>query len=187
MTELPRAPNRLSHASVTRWPLLSWRPFRALVPLLAAVALAACQQGIEAGRTVEAPGVPVALVGVEGAPESLQAQVDSAVLTQASARRIEFVSASEHPRYRLRGYLTAYPTENGETALAFVWDVFDEAQKRAQRVSTTTTARGQGGDPWTQIGESQIAKATSQSMNQVALFLAGASRVPGVALALGPE
>lgn len=159
-----------------------------------AITLAACQQGIEAaGRKVDAPGVPVALVGVEGAPAALQAEVDSQVMTQASARRIELVSGAEQPRYRLRGYLTAYPADNGETALAFVWDVFDSSKQRAQRVTTTTMARGGGGgDPWAQIGELQIEKATSQSMNQVAAFLAGSSSsvnapgssAPGPALAL---
>ena len=153
---------------------------RNLLLLSASMALSACQQGIEAaGRKVDAPGVPVALVGVEGAPAALQAEVDNQVVTQASARRIELVSGAEQPRYRLRGYLTAYPTENGETALAFVWDVFDSAKQRAQRVSTTTLAKGSGADPWAQIGESQIEKATSQSMNQVAAFLAGSSTASG--------
>src|SRR6478735_3869097 len=100
---------------------LSPRFAHAATAALACLGLAACQQGIEAaGRKVDAPGVPVALVGVEGAPAALQADVDNQVATQASARRIELVSGAEQPRYRLRGYLTAYPTDNGETALAFV-------------------------------------------------------------------
>ncbi|MFO1147296.1 MAG: hypothetical protein U1E62_02885 [Alsobacter sp.] len=165
---MPELPRRLDR----RRP----RPWLPVILGACALLLAACQQGMEAaGRKVDAPGVPVALVGVEGAPEALQAQVNSAVVAQASARRIELVGAeAAEPRYRLKGYLTAYSTENGETALAFVWDVFDASKKRAQRVSTTTLAKGQNADPWSQIGESQIEKATSQSMNQVAAFLAGA-------------
>jgi hypothetical protein len=152
------------------------RHFRA--PAMRAVAVAAvslwasgCQQGMDSAA-VDAPGVPVAVETIEGAPEALQAKVNAEVATQASARRIDLVSGESAPRYRLKGYLTAYPTENGETALAFVWDVFDSSKKRAQRVSTTTMARGQSTDPWQQIGETQIAKAASQSMNQVASFLA---------------
>jgi hypothetical protein len=164
MPELPGRPAR-------RLP----RPILPVLLGLGALGLAACQQGLEAaGPKVDAPGVPVALEGVEGAPEALQAQVNNAVVTQASARRIELVGAGAgEPRYRLKGYLTAYSTENGETALAFVWDVFDSSKKRAQRVSTTTLAKGQNANPWAQIGESQIEKATAQSMNQVAAFLAG--------------
>lgn len=187
MSLLTRAPGRLPLPVAAMHWLIGPRMTRLAVLALAVIPLAACQQGIEAaGRTVDAPGVPVALVGIEGAPEAVQAQVTNEVVAQASARRIELVSGAEHPRYRLRGYLTAYPTENGETALAFVWDVFDETQKRAQRVSTTTTARGQAGDPWSQIGDSQIAKATAQSMNQVAAFLARSGPVAG-AMALSEQ
>jgi hypothetical protein len=187
MTELPRAHDRRPFPPAwTVSPMPDWLrgPLGA-----AAVALcvAACQPALEgSSQTVNAPGVPVALVGVEGAPEALQAQVDREVLTQATARRIELVSGTEHPRYRLRGYLTAYPTEDGDTALAFVWDVFDQARMRAQRVSTTTTTRGQDSDPWARIGETQITKATAQSMSQVASFLANAGPGPG-AMALSEQ
>jgi hypothetical protein len=172
----PKAEAHRTDVPPGRLPTLIAKALSASVGVLGCLALAACQQGIEAaGRKVDAPGVPVALVGVEGAPAALQAEVDNQVATQASARRIELVSGAEQPRYRLRGYLTAYPTENGETALAFVWDVFDSSKQRAQRVTTTTVAKGGGGDPWSQIGETQIEKATSQSMNEVAAFLAGST------------
>jgi hypothetical protein len=137
-----------------------------------ALALVACQQGFEAAKTVEAPGVPVALDTLEGAPDAVLGQVSAEVSSQANARRIELVSEGSKPRYRLRAYLTAYSTADGETALAFVWDVFDASNKRAQRVSTTTLAKGQSAVPWQQIGEKQIAMATAQSMNDVAAFLA---------------
>jgi hypothetical protein len=143
--------------------------------------VAGCQPGMVEGAAVSAPGVPVAVETIEGAPEALQARVNAEVATQASARRIELVSGESAPRYRLKGYLTAYPTENGETALAFVWDVFDSSKKRAQRVSTTTLARGQSTDPWQQIGETQISKAASQSMNEVASFLAASGSPAGAA------
>jgi hypothetical protein len=136
------------------------------------LALAACQQGIETAGKVDAPGVPVAFDTIEGAPDAVLSKVSAEVSSQATARRIELVSGESQPRYRLKGYLTAYSTEDGETALAFVWDVFDSSKKRAQRVSTTTLAKGQSTDPWDQIGEKQIATAASQSMNDVAAFLA---------------
>lgn len=161
------------------------RYFRIAAVATASIWVAGCQQAME-GAAVSAPGVPVAVETIEGAPDALQARVSAAVATQASARRIELVSGESAPRYRLKGYLTAYPTDNGETALAFVWDVFDSSKKRAQRVSTTTLARGQSQDPWQQIGETQIAKAASQSMNEVASFLA-ASGTPTESSDVGPR
>lgn len=158
-----------------------------------ALMLAACQQGLE-GKAMSAAGVPVAVETIEGAPAGLQDKVNAEVASQASARRIEIVSGEAQPRYRLKGYLTAYSTGDGETALAIVWDVFDSSRKRAQRVSTTTLAKGQADDPWSKIGETQISKATAQSMNDVAAFLAGtggaagASRVAGgTALGYTPD
>lgn len=151
-------------------------PFRrglaCLVGLCGALSVAACQPGLDAAAAIEAPGVPVAVDTLEGAPEPVLSKVTAEVNSEASKRRIELVSAEGQPRYRLKGYLTAYSTADGETALAFVWDVFDESKKRAQRVSTTTVAKGQSSDPWSQIGETQIATATSKSMNEVASFLA---------------
>jgi hypothetical protein len=149
-----------------------FRTFGIVAVSLGGLALAACQQGFESAGKVDAPGVPVAFDTIEGAPDAVLSKVSAEVSSQATARRIELVSGESQPRYRLKGYLTAYSTEDGETALAFVWDVFDASKKRAQRVSTTTIAKGQSSDPWEQIGEKQIANAASQSMNDVAAFLA---------------
>lgn len=151
----------------------------------AALLLSACQQGFQTASAVQAPGVPVAFDTLEGAPEPVLSKVTAEVNSQASARRIEIVSSEEQPRYRLKGYLTAYPSEDGETTLAFVWDVFDSSKKRAQRVSTTTVAKGQSSDPWSQIGETQIAKAASDSMNEVASFLAAGQNQGGTTAVAG--
>ncbi|GGH28671.1 hypothetical protein GCM10007036_38030 [Alsobacter metallidurans] len=157
---------------------LGWAAAAAL-----ACSLAGCQATDGPTARYEAPGVPVALDTLEGAPEAVKTRVSAEISTQATARRIELVDSQAQPRYRLKGYLTAYPTETGDTTLAVVWDVFDAANKRQQRVTTTTVAKGQGDDPWSRIGETQIAKATSQSMNQVAAFLAGQTPGAGPATA----
>lgn len=157
----------------------SRRVMAAALAGLSALALGACQQ--LDGPAASAAGVPVAVETIEGAPAALQDKVNAEVASQASARRIEIVSGETQPRYRLKGYLTAYSTDTGETALAIVWDVFDSSKKRAQRVSTTTLAKGQAEDPWSKIGESQISRATAQSMNDVAAFLAGSAGGGGAA------
>ena len=40
---------------------------------------------------------------IEGAPEALKGTVNSEVMTQASARRIDLVSTANAPRYTLKG------------------------------------------------------------------------------------
>jgi hypothetical protein len=146
--------------------------------LAAGLGLAACQDGTVTQMTssvprVIAPGIPVAVETIEGAPDAIQAKVQEQVVTEASARRIDLVAGGADPRYRLRGYVSASSTDDGNTTLALVWDVYDASKRRAQRVSTSTIAKGQAGDPWSLIGPSQIALAASDSMNEIAAFLAG--------------
>ena len=143
----------------------------ALVAALAA-GLAACQTA--GGGSVSGAGVPVAVETLEGAPEGLSARVQQAVTAQAGARNIEVVAPSSDPRFRLRGYLTAYANDDG-TALTFVWDVFDSSRKRAQRVTTITqTSRRAGEEPWAAISDADINNAAGKSMDGVAAFLAAA-------------
>lgn len=140
--------------------------------LALAAGLAACQT--DGGPPVSGAGVPVAIEALEGAPADLSGRVQQAVITQASARSIDVVPRESDPRFRLKGYLTAYAVDDG-TNLTFVWDVFDASRKRAQRVSVTTHSSRRGGDqPWAAISDADISKAASQSMNGVAAFLAAA-------------
>ena len=51
----------------------------------------------------------------------------------ATDRKVELVGASADARYRVRGYLST-ETEDGETKVAYVWDVFDSQKRRAKRL-----------------------------------------------------
>ena len=52
------------------------------------------------------------------------------------------------------------------------WDVYDESKKRAQRVQGESLGRrGGGGDPWSSIDQTIVAKAASDSMDAIASFL----------------
>ena len=68
--------------------------------------------------------------------------------------------------------------EDGQTALAFVWDVYDSTKQRAQRVQGESIGKRSGGsDPWAGIDQTIVAKAASDSMDAIAGFLVTA---PGV-------
>lgn len=143
--------------------------------LLAALAtgLAACQTG-GPGGSVHGGGVPIAVETLDGAPAAMSVRVQQAVTQQASARSIDVVPPESDPRFRLRGYLTAYANDEG-TALTFVWDVFDSSRKRAQRVTATAQSSRRGGDePWAAISDADINNAAAKSMDGVAAFLAAA-------------
>lgn len=138
-----------------------------------ALALAGCQETTTAARPrVDAPGVPVSVQSISGAPDQVTTNFASLLGEAAAERKMEIVAGNAPARFRVRGYLTAQPTEDGQTALAFVWDVYDESKKRAQRVQGESLGRRSGGgDPWSGIDQTIVAKAASDSMDAIASFL----------------
>jgi hypothetical protein len=97
---------------------------------------------------------------------------------------MEIVPGDKPARFRVKGYLTAQPTEDGQTALAFVWDVYDSTRQRAQRVQGESIGRRSGGsDPWAGIDRTVVAKAASDSMDAIAGFLV---TTPAAEAALAP-
>jgi hypothetical protein len=145
----------------------------ALAPALALV-LAGCQETTTTASRprVDAPGVPVSVQSISGAPEAVTASFAGLLGEAAAERKMEIVAGDKPARFRIRGYLTAQPTEDGQTALAFVWDVYDESKKRAQRVQGESLGRrGSGSDPWAGIDQTIVAKAASESMDAIASFL----------------
>lgn len=145
----------------------------ALGPVVA-LALAGCQETTTtaARPRVDAPGVPVSVQSISGAPDQVTTRFASMLGEAAAERKMEIVASNAPARFRVRGYLTAHPTEDGQTSLAFVWDVYDEAKKRAQRVQGESLGkRGGAEDPWSGIDQTIVAKAASDSMDAIATFL----------------
>lgn len=138
-----------------------------------ALALAGCQETTTAARPrVDAPGIPVSVQSISGAPEAVTTNFASLLGEAAAERRMEIVPGDKPARFRMRGYLTAQPTEDGQTALAFVWDVYDSAKQRAQRVQGESIGRaGNGSDPWSGVDRTVVAKAAAESMDAIASFL----------------
>lgn len=139
-----------------------------------ALALAGCQETTQtaARPRVDAPGIPVSVQSISGAPDDVTTNFAGLLNEAAAERRMEIVPGDKPARFRVKGYLTAQPTEDGQTALAFVWDVYDASQQRAQRVQGESLGkRGGGSDPWAGIDRTVVAKAASDSMDAIASFL----------------
>ena len=145
-----------------------------------ALALAGCQgtTTTAARPRVDAPGVPVSVQSISGAPDQVTTHFAGLLGEAAAERKMEIVPGNKPARFRVKGYLTAQPTEDGQTALAFVWDVYDSTKQRAQRVQGESIGKRSGGsDPWAGIDQTIVAKAASDSMDAIAGFLVTA---PGV-------
>src|SRR3712207_1191704 len=94
------------------------------------LALGACQNSLSGSPE----GVPVALESIDGAPAPVRTALAGELASAASERRVELVGSSAEARYRVRGYLST-ETADGETKVAYVWDVFDAQNRRAKRLA----------------------------------------------------
>lgn len=143
--------------------------------------LAACQDsGLDLSaksgrRVVVGPSVPVAIESIEGTPQEVAPRFSAAMAAEAQAREVSFVDADQAPRFRLRGYLTAAPGDGG-TVVSFVWDLFDQGQKRAQRVAGSEIIKRTAAESWSAVDDPALKRVASRSMDAIAEFLVGVAR-----------
>jgi hypothetical protein len=142
-----------------------------------AAALAGCNETVSdfnpsAQPRARAPGVPVALVSLEGGPETVVSRLSLAISQQAARREIVIVGPDGNPRYQVRGYISAH-AEGAEGELSWAFDIFDAQRKRARRVSGQEKIRG-GGDPWAAVTDGHLAAVAFKASDDLAEFLAAA-------------
>jgi hypothetical protein len=143
----------------------------------AAGLLAACNETIadfnpSAPPRARAPGVPVALVSLEGAPEDVISRLSLAISQQAARRDITIVGIDGKPRYQVRGYVSAH-LDGAEGELGWAFDIFDAQKRRARRVSGQEKIKG-GGDPWAAVTDAHLSAVAFKSLDDIAEFLASA-------------
>jgi hypothetical protein len=136
-----------------------------------------------AAPRARAPGVPVALVSIAGAPETVITRVSTAIARQAQRRDILIVGIDGQPRYQVRGYLSAHPSAEGGSEFSWVFDLFDAQKRRAQRVAGRLPIRGAGGDNWVAVTETDIERMAFNALDEIASFLADAPPAAPVAAA----
>lgn len=168
-------------------PILKLLSVACVGPLL----LGACQDmGMEASVPSRmAPGVPIAVETLEGAPAEVQTAFTTALNKAAADHQVSVVDDARSARFRLKGYLTAYAADDGNTALSYVWDVFDGANRRAQRVTGVEEVAGTPADPWSRVDDRTLQRIAAKSMDGIADFLAnaGTAAPPVVAAKLSPR
>jgi len=152
---------------------------RAPAPEAAATALFVRRPGVSLA------GASVAFVSVEGPPAAVSAEFLQSLARAAAAQDIVVVEP-RNARYLVRGYLSAYATEDG-AAVEFVWDVFNKDRQRAQRVSDILDVRGAGGDPWRIAGETGLGSVAAKSADDLAAFLSNTPEAVEAPAALAAE
>ena len=128
-------------------------------------------------QQVQAPNIPVMLVSIDGAPDSKILQLNNIISTEAKQRNIILVAENAQPRFKIKGYISAYGIQGG-TALSWVWDVYDTRLQRAQRIDGSTIVKKADVDPWSTIDDTTLKTAASASMNDITVYLASAKIEP---------
>jgi hypothetical protein len=160
--------------------MLRTRPTRRYVlglsALGAAFALSACNDTSNdfnptAPPRARAPaGVPVSLVSLSGAPETVTSRLSFALSTQAARRDITIVGIDGKPRYQVRGYLAAHALSNGRAEVSWAFDIYDSQRRRAKRFAGEEPMNG--GQDWSAVTDQQLQAIAFKALDEIAAFLA---------------
>jgi hypothetical protein len=150
----------------------------ALARRLAAITLTAALGACQGTLSASPEGIPVALESIDGAPAPIRTALAEELATAATHRKVDLVGASAEARYRVRGYLST-ATEDGETKVAYVWDVFDSQKRRAKRLEGSSPAPVAS---ISSLDKQALATLAQASMGEIAEFLsASKSETPAAA------
>ena len=127
-------------------------PVVAAALLVVTCALGGCAGGGAAsGSYAMAPGggsgATVAFESIDGPPQAVFDRMVNVLDTESKLRNLQIVSREGGASYRVRSYLSAQVVR-GKTVIAWVWDVYDNNQQRALRLSGTEPAAKVGRDAW---------------------------------------
>ena len=117
-----------------------------------------------------APGIPVAVLALDGAPSEITSKLAGELSGAARQREVTIVGAGGKPQFQITGALSAYPASGG-TAIAWTFDIFDASKRRAQRISGVETVKGSPADPWSALDQPTLQRIAGRSMEDIATFL----------------
>src|SRR5579864_8870121 len=121
------------------------------VLLTMAIGLGGCAGGAASNSFAMASnptGPTIAFESIDGPPPQVFERMVSMLESESRLRSLSIVSREGTAAYRVRSYLAA-EVRQGRTTIAWVWDVYDQNQQRALRLSGEEPAGKAGRDPWT--------------------------------------
>ena len=123
------------------------------------------------GRVRAQPrGATVAFDSLDGLPPGQFQQLVQNLNDEAQSRRLAVISREQPSAYRVRGYLAAKVTKH-QTIVSWVWDVFDQDEHRALRISGEENAKIRHSDAWAAADDAMLHRIAHISMDQLAAFL----------------
>ena len=139
-------------------------------------------------------GPTVAFESIDGPPPQVFDRMVSVLDSESKLRNLSIVSREGGASYRVRSYLSAQVVR-GKTVIAWVWDVYDNNQQRALRLSGEEAAGKAGRDAWAAADDLVLRKIAQAGLSGLTGMINGtpdaapapapASRGPAVASADG--
>ena len=149
-----------------------------LLAAACALALAGCNPDSQAVTAAQPRGATVAFDSVDGLPPGQFQKLVQDLNDEAQARRLAVISREQSSVYRVRGYLAVKVTTH-QTTISWVWDVFDQDEHRALRISGEETAKVRHRDAWAAADDTMLRRIARASMEQLAAFLTSPEVAPG--------
>jgi hypothetical protein len=147
--------------------------------LIWTLALAGCNPDGQALSPEQPRGATVAFDSLDGLPPGQFQKLVQNLNEEAQARRLAVISREQSSAYRVRGYLAVKVTKH-QTTVSWVWDVFDQEEHRALRISGEETAKVRPRDAWAAADDAMLSRIARNSMEQLATFLTSPAVAPGI-------
>jgi len=150
--------------------------------LVVCCALAGCAGGGAAsGSFAMAPGpgggTTVAFESIDGPPPQVFDRMVGVLDSESKLRNLSIVSREGGASYRVRSYLSAQVVR-GKTVIAWVWDVYDNNQQRALRLSGTEPAGKAGRDAWAAADDLVLRKIAQAGLSGLSGMINGGPDAP---------
>jgi len=151
--------------------------------LVVSCALGGCAGGGAAsGSFAMAPGpssggATVAFESIDGPPPQVFDRMVGVLDSESKLRNLSIVSREGGASYRVRSYLSAQVVR-GKSVIAWVWDVYDNNQQRALRLSGEEAAGKAGRDAWAAADDLVLRKIAQAGLSGLSAMINGAPDAP---------
>ena len=156
---------------------IALRATMATVLLTIAVGLGGCAGGPASNSFAmasNASGPTVAFESIDGPPPQVFDRMVGILDSESKLRSLSIVSREGTAAYRVRSYLAA-EVSHGRTTIAWVWDVYDQNQQRALRLSGEEQAGKAGRDAWSSADDLVLRKIAQAGLSGLAGMVNGTS------------
>jgi hypothetical protein len=119
-----------------------------------------------------ASGPTIAFESIDGPPPQVFDRMVGILDSESKLRSLSIVSRETTAAYRVRSYLAAQ-VSRGRTTIAWVWDVYDQNQQRALRLSGEEQAGKAGRDAWSSADDLVLRKIAQSGLSGLAGLING--------------